>query len=199
MKNLLTCTLLVLVVSSCSYFDQETSTKPSELTKRSVASVRSQSCGDIMSFLMNRRNFFTTGQFENEFISLGFGHLYHSMKVMARQREGSEIHQSLLNKMRNHLVDGADSKIFLSELSEQERKLLWRDVIRPQAYEIEEQALSMRAMEGDDIAAFLLEVPRGSQRENAESAVILMKQLNPDIDESTVVARLQRELGACLN
>lgn len=198
MKKCLTCTLMTLMVTSCSFPDLASNLSEKKSPARSVASVQSQTCGDLVSFLMGRRNLYSESQFENEVMNLGFGHIYHSMKVKAREKSSSEPHQSLLSKMQEKFADGADANHFISELSDQERRLLWRDVIRPETFEIEEQLLSTRAIEGDDIAAFLLDVPRGPQRENAESAVILMKQMDPDIDDATVVARLQRELGACL-
>lgn len=198
MKNCQTCILLTFLVTSCSFSDLTSMSSTPKPAARSVASVESQTCGDLVSFLIGRRNLYSETQFENEVTSLGFGHVYHSMKVKAREKGPSEPHQALLSKMQQHFQDGADVDQFLSQLDEAEKRLLWRDVIRPETFEIEEQMLSQRAIEGDDIAAFLLEVPRGSQRENAESAVILMKQMDPEIDDATVVARLQRELGACL-
>lgn len=198
MKNWPICTLLACILSGCSFFDFPPGTVGKKTTSRSIASVQSQSCADLASYLIGRRNLYSRPQFENELTNLGFGYVYHSMKLRARQEASSRPHQTMLLKMRQHLKNGADVDQFLNELNEQERRLLWRDIVRPETFKIEEQLLSNKAVEGDEIASFLLEVPRGAQRDNAESAIILMKQLDPEIDDASVVARLQKELGGCL-
>lgn len=109
------------------------------------------------------------------------------------------VYREIASKLEDHARNGVDMKVLVDELDLTEQTAIWNGLIRPQIYEVEELMLSSQASQGDELARFLLSVPQGVQRDNAESAAVLMKKIDPSLDDQAIVARLYRELGTCLN
>lgn len=192
---------LLVFMSGCSFIDWQ-SNGPKQANnvsvERSIASVEGQTCGNLISYLMKRQNTFSEAQFDDQFEDLGLGYIHRYLEDLSRRDMISAKQASILEKIEDHLAPGLDYQRVLSDFTIEEKQLLWSDIVRPKYYELEEELLFLSSENGDEIASFLLQVPRGAQRENAQEAVILLKQLEPDVDDATIVSRISKEMGACL-
>lgn len=189
----------LFVFSSCSFWkasEDKTAYRPSPT--RGLASSLGQSCNGLMDQFLQRPMIFSEASFAYQLNELGAGYVLKGVRDLSQKSDDPVVFREIASKMEDHLRKGLDMRVLVDELSNGEKRAIWNGLVRPQMYEVEEQVLAAQAQKGDEVARFLLAVPQGVQRDNAESAVVLMKKIDPSIDNQTIVARLYRELGTCL-
>lgn len=189
-----------LFLSACSFWAPEKlSSQYSPSPSRSLASTVGLSCNGLMDQFFSRPSLFNEVSFANQINEMGFGYLLQGVRDLAKRGDNPMVYREIASKLEDHARNGVDMKVLVDELDLTEQTAIWNGLIRPQIYEVEELMLSSQASQGDELARFLLSVPQGVQRDNAESAAVLMKKIDPSLDDQAIVARLYRELGTCLN
>jgi hypothetical protein len=189
----------VLLISSCSSWKpSEHSARTNSMPARSVASTAGLSCNGLMDQFLFRPVQFSEASFSHHLNDMGYGYVMHGVRDLAKRSDNPFVYREIASKMEDHARRGVDMRVLIDELDPQEQRALWNGLIRPQIFEVEEQMLALQAQQGDELARFLLSVPQGVQRDNAESAAVLMKKIDPSLDNQAIVARLYRELGTCL-
>lgn len=185
---------LVLFSSACSFW-QSKEARPD----RSIASTGDLSCNGLLGHFFGRRSVFDEGSFKVNLDEVGFGYLLLGARELEKKQPSSALYTTIVSKLEDHIRKGVDLDDLAEELDLAEKKAIWYELLSPQISQTQELILLDLANRGDSLARFLLDVPRGVQRENAESAAILMKKIDPTLDNDAIVARLNRELGTCLN
>lgn len=190
---------ILVLSSSCSLWQaSEDKTAYVPAPSRGLASSLGQSCNGLMNQFLQRPMLYSDASFSQQLNELGVGYVLKGVRDLSQRSDDPVVFREIASKMEDHLRKGLDMRVLVDELSGGEKRAIWNGLVRPQMYEVEEQILAAQAQKGDEIARFLLAVPQGVQRDNAESAVVLMRKIDPAIDNQTIVARLYRELGTCL-
>lgn len=126
---------------------------------------------------------------------------------------GTEFYQEVLQKVGSNKNASAELKAVvkrheglseitlatsLKKLTPAEKKALWNDSYAKAAAEVEEELLQIESRDGDAVATFLLTVPQGEMRANAQEAFVLMKTNNPKLSNNDIIDSISRRMSSCL-
>lgn len=190
---------VLLLFISCSHYSSYQS-ESEKIINRSLASTSAapDTCSGILAQLAMRENTFGEAAFDERFTVLGSGYVSNSLRDISRRSKLTPEQDELLNSIRSRINLSQTTEYAIGGLSIDEKYLIWNLVMRPQMIASEEHVLRSLAQEGDEGAAFLLRLPAGEMRENAGTALNLLKRAEPETQITEIVRRLENRMSVCI-
>lgn len=188
----------VVLLVSCSQFPSSRWDRKYEVQRSLASTPNTASCSSLLSDLSMRERTFSVTQFDQSFQEVGSGYVVSVLDETIRAGQLTREQTELVGDLAQRLRGQASTADALRELSVDDKYLVWNVVIRPQMTEIEEVVLQTLADDGDEAAAFLLRVPAGEMRDNARSAVSLLRKAEPESSISDIVRRLEQRMSVCV-
>ena len=190
---------VLLLFISCSHYSSY-KTESEKIINRSLASTATTpgKCSEILAHLATRDFTFSEKAFDDRFKILGSGYISNSLLDVSRRTNLSQEQDVMLTTLRDRIIRSETTTNAISELTVDEKYLVWNLVMRPQMLASEEIVLRGFAQEGDEGAAFLLRLPAGEMRQNAGTALNLLKRAEPETPISEIVRRLETRMSVCV-
>lgn len=192
--------IFLLLLASCAQMPQ----KPTEtLVEREIASDSHNVCLVLINKIiagnspvgMVSQNY-NEETFNAYFMDFGTQFYQETLQTIASQKNAPADLKSIIK--RHEGISEITLALSLKKLTPAEKKALWNNSYAKAAADVEEELLQIESKNGDVVATFLLSVPQGEMRSNAQEAVVLIKTNNSKLSNTEIVERISRRMSSCL-
>lgn len=194
--------ILLALLASCAQIQQKT---PENITSDREIASDAQTCFLNINKILsgNSATNFTASPYDEEvfvgyFVDFGAEFLEQNLAKISMDKNSSAGLKSIVKKVEAMPEQDRSVATILSKLNPEEKKSLWNSFYGKPAAEVEEEILKNESKSGDEIATFLLSVPQGEMRANANEAIALLKSNEPELSRQAIIDRVSGRMSACL-
>lgn len=192
---------LVVLLASCSHFKPEPENRFE--VQRALANVGSnKSCMEIIGNLASRDIAFSESNFDDRLRQLGIGHVINLMDdFFYHQSYGRYLtieDENSFFQAKRRLRVSTDPDVVMARLTPEDKFVIWNTALKHNDRQVDQLVLTLLAEQGDAAAAFFLRLPAGESRKNAQTALNLMKRIEPETPIDELVRRLEARMLTCV-